>query len=104
MKSGYAIQMGSMARVKLAIPSSSYSPFGAMWRKLWTIPTLPKIHMFLWKASRNWIPCKANLVKRKCGSDLTCPICETSSETVEHILFHCPWSRAVWFGSDRRKW
>lgn len=76
-------------------------PSSSMWKKFWSIPTLPKIRMFMWKVLRNWVACLANLVKRKCGSNSLCPICESLSETMEHLLFHCPWSRAVWFGSNK---
>lgn len=40
------------------------------------------------------------LFKRKIAIDPTCPICECFEESVEHILFLCPWTQLVWFGSD----
>lgn len=60
--------------------------------------------MFMWKAVRNWVACRENLVRRKCISSPICPICESASESIEHLLFHCPWSRAVWFGSGMAFW
>ncbi|KAI8556700.1 hypothetical protein RHMOL_Rhmol05G0274300 [Rhododendron molle] len=72
-----------------------------MWNKLWSIRTAPKIRMFMWKAIKNWVACRDNLFRRKC---ITNPICDSANETIEHLLFHCPWSRAVWFGSGKAFW
>ncbi|KAI8528203.1 hypothetical protein RHMOL_Rhmol12G0132300 [Rhododendron molle] len=33
-----------------------------------------------------------------------CPICDAEPETVEHTLFRCPWTRAVWFGGGKSFW
>lgn len=29
-----------------------------------------------------------------------CPVCGIDQETIEHLFFVCPWTRAVWFGSS----
>lgn len=90
VKSGYAHQTISNQRGKPSLPSCSYSPSVTMWKKMCSIPTLPKIRVFMWKVLKNWIACRANLVRRKCGSNPNCPICEEDNETMEHLLFHCP--------------
>lgn len=95
VKSGYVVQNAVRPIANLSRPSCSYTPASFMWKKLWSIPTLPKVRIFMWKALRNWIACRANLVKRKCSSNLLCPMCESAEETIEHLLFHCPWSKAV---------
>lgn len=104
VKSGYAHQRVKNHASKFSKPSCSFTPSTLMWKKFWNIPTLPKIRIFMWKVIKNWTACKANLVRRKCGSNPTCPICESANETMEHLLFHCPWSRAVWFGSNKAYW
>ncbi|XP_028097953.1 uncharacterized protein LOC114297686 [Camellia sinensis] len=30
---------------------------------------------------------------------MLCPICQSEIGTVEHLLFDCPWTKAVWFGN-----
>lgn len=87
VKSGYAHQVASMPRLNPSNPSSSYAPSSVMWKRFWNIPTMPKVRMFMWKVIRNWTACRANLVRRKCASNPLCPICESSSETMEHLLF-----------------
>ena len=41
-----------------------------------------------------------NLYKRSCSPCPKCPICNSSEETIEHLLFECAWTRPVWFGSS----
>lgn len=103
VKSGYfQARRGNQSR--LSIPSSSYSPSKSMWSRLWTIPTSPKVRIFMWKVVKNWIACKQNLFHRKCGHTPLCPICEVEGESIEHTLFRCSWTRAVWFGSGKTFW
>lgn len=101
VKSGYVQQRSKLTKVNSSKPSCSYVPSSSLWKKLWCIPTLPKIRMFIWRVLKNWVACRDNLVKRRCGTNPTCPICGTTSETIEHLLFHCPWSKAIWFGSNK---
>lgn len=84
--------------------SSSYSPPNSMLIRMWNVPTSPKVGIFMWKVVKNWIACKANLFKRKCSPSPLCPICNEKDGTVEHILFHCPWRKPVWFGSGKSFW
>lgn len=42
--------------------------------------------------------CKDNLCKRKCAHNPLCPICELEHESIEHVLFRCPWTEAICFG------
>lgn len=75
-----------------------------MWTRLWPVPTVPKICHFRWKVVRNWVACKANLFKRKCAPFPICPISNVEPETIEHTLFRCPWTRAMWFGNRKSFW
>ncbi|THG10578.1 hypothetical protein TEA_005663 [Camellia sinensis var. sinensis] len=43
-------------------------------------------------------PRPSNISKTFCFT--TCPTCVDAVEFVEHLLFHCRWAKAVWFGSD----
>lgn len=45
------------------------------------------------------VPVKGLLVKRKCSVSDMCPVCEVESESIEHALFLCPWTRCVGFVS-----
>lgn len=48
----------------------------------------------------NKLATKENLFRRRCASSQACPICSGALESIEHLLFHCAWTRAVWFGCD----
>ncbi|XP_058201480.1 uncharacterized protein LOC131316197 [Rhododendron vialii] len=104
VKSGYGQWFLNNARNNQAAPSTSHVPPKTMWNRLWNIPTNPKVRMFMWKVVCNWIACRENLFKRKCATSPICSICDHESESIEHLLFHCPWSRAVWFGSGKSYW
>ncbi|XP_028055444.1 uncharacterized protein LOC114259611 [Camellia sinensis] len=51
-----------------------------------------------------WQATKANLAKRRCASSNLRPVCHKEVETVEHMLFDCEWTQAVWFGSMLNFW
>ncbi|XP_028055940.1 uncharacterized protein LOC114260082 [Camellia sinensis] len=41
-----------------------------------------------------------NLSSRRCAVSACYPVCFSASESIEHLLFDCEWSRRVWFGCD----
>ena len=40
------------------------------------------------------------LWKRGVRKSGLCPICKERDETVEHVVLHCEWTLAVWFGLE----
>lgn len=56
--------------------------------------------VFLWKATHNSLAVKFNLWKKRISPSSQCPVCCRAQETIEHLFFVCPWTRAVWFGSS----
>lgn len=104
VKSGYAQAFKAKLRTKSYRPSSSRCFPNKFWVKLWTIPSIPKVLNFVWRVIKNWTACKDNLCRRKCSQSPTCPICEQEQETMEHVLFRCSWTEAVWFGCVLSYW
>ena len=51
---------------------------------------------FVWRASSNILPTRANLVRWKVLIDLKCAICGTNDDTVIHMLWQCPLACNVW--------
>lgn len=49
-------------------------------------------------ACSNALATKANLFHRHLSTTPTCNLFQSAPETVEHVLFTCPWTSAVWFG------
>ena len=67
-----------------------------MWNRLWQLPIPPKVRNFVWRASSDILPTRANLARRRVPIDPKCAVCGSSDETVLHILWQCPLARNVW--------
>nr|GEY41812.1 RNA-directed DNA polymerase, eukaryota [Tanacetum cinerariifolium] len=68
----------------------------------WSEPTrwmkfIPiKINIFVWRARRDCLPPKANLIRKGVSMEfIDCPICDSHVEDVHHILFQCDLAQAV---------
>ncbi|CAN1787615.1 hypothetical protein LINPERHAP1_LOCUS17719 [Linum perenne] len=67
-----------------------------LWKWLWHLDLPPKIKFFMWRICRNALPTKVGLLSKRCGFSSTCLSCNADDETMEHMLFHCHVSRAIW--------
>lgn len=66
------------------------------WKKtLWNLKLAPKVKMFTWKSLKGILPVGERLLARHINVDPRCKRCG-SSESVNHLLFHCPFARDVW--------
>ena len=54
------------------------------------------MRLFAWKACRDLLPTKTNLICRKDITESYCDVCKLHQEDVVHALFHCPASQLVW--------
>ncbi|XP_072084658.1 uncharacterized protein [Arachis hypogaea] len=80
--------------------ASTSQDWREIWEAIWRLPVPQKVRMFLWKAVHRILPVNTNLHQRRITTTLTCSICQEEDETIEHALLLCPWTRAVWFGSN----
>ena len=91
------------------LPSFNTFYFGSRKEKMRNTHALVKVKFLMSRIDEKSLPtCEFLFQKRFINSPL-CPICETESETIRHVFLKCPWTRAVWFGSDLqgfiyRKW
>lgn len=67
-----------------------------VWKAFWQFNAPNAVKLFMWKASNNLLPTKANLFRRGVVTNKLCPICELEEETVEHMLWSCPSAKDVW--------
>nr|POF27258.1 hypothetical protein CFP56_12599 [Quercus suber] len=67
-----------------------------VWKVVWGLKVQNKIRNFIWRAIRNSIPVKTNLVKRKALVDDSCDHCHHDPEDVLHALWQCPLLDPVW--------
>ncbi|RID75239.1 hypothetical protein BRARA_B02294 [Brassica rapa] len=56
--------------------------------------------VFLWRVNSGALAVKSRLVTRGIHLDPTCSVCEQSSETICHVLFHCKTAKEVWERSN----
>lgn len=72
------------------------------WKKLWHADIPPKIRMFGWRALKNALPVKENLVRRGMEMDIRCPVYGEEEETVVHMLLKCHDAARSWYISPLR--
>ncbi|PWA78809.1 RNA-directed DNA polymerase, eukaryota [Artemisia annua] len=70
-----------------------------------------KINIFAWRARRDCLPTRINLIRRGITLESSsCPLCLTGEEDVSHVLFRCSLARAVlrrvcrWWDLDWQSW
>ncbi|GJR88927.1 RNA-directed DNA polymerase, eukaryota [Tanacetum coccineum] len=55
-----------------------------------------KINIFAWRARRDCLPTRSNLIRRGVSLESSsCPLCLTGEKDVHHVFFRCSLSRAV---------
>ncbi|KAL0846170.1 hypothetical protein Bca101_019416 [Brassica carinata] len=71
-----------------------------LYQLAWKTHTSPKIHHFLWRCINNAVPVASNLARRRISKDTGCFRCGNDTETINHVLFQCPFARLVWAHSS----
>ncbi|KAF7140294.1 hypothetical protein RHSIM_Rhsim06G0103400 [Rhododendron simsii] len=99
VKRGYHKAWSDYIISKPERPSTSNVPGPSFWNFLWNLKIPPKLKHFWWRACRNKLATKENLVQRKCAISPICQRCGKAIESSEHILFLCKWARKVFFAS-----
>lgn len=97
VKSGYNLFHSLNFKPSVHLNHSSHRVHPSVWKAIWSIWTLPKINHFLWQCANNAMSTYQNLFQRKIIRSSMCPICQQTSETIEHILLRCPNIVCTWF-------
>lgn len=58
----------------------------------------PRIHNFLWRAVKNILPTRDNLMKKGIHLDNLCPFCH-NMQSVQHIFISCDFAKHGFFAS-----
>ena len=66
------------------------------WECIWCAKVPKRVSFFSWTAARNEILTIDNLVKRGQSLVNRCCLCCCDGEIVDHLLFHCKFSHALW--------
>nr|GEW60056.1 RNA-directed DNA polymerase, eukaryota, reverse transcriptase zinc-binding domain protein [Tanacetum cinerariifolium] len=73
----------------LLLPSYSES---TRWSKYVPI----KINIFAWRARRDYLPTRANLILRGISLETSmCPLCHSEEEDIIHVLFRCDLAKTI---------
>lgn len=95
VKSAY--QLALLEKSKRSQPEAFNQPsLNPLKEKVWTVLTLPKIRVFLWKALNRALPVAELLEARGMKVDARCQICGVEGDTINHALFTCSVARHVW--------
>ena len=63
VKSGYYLL--SKEKENLDSLNTNLAPTQKLWKTIWSLSVPPKVRNFVWRAAKNAIPVKTNLVKRQ---------------------------------------
>ncbi|PWA34445.1 hypothetical protein CTI12_AA619030 [Artemisia annua] len=56
-----------------------------------------KINIFIWRVLRDRLPTRWNLSRKGIDLDtISCPICDSGVESIEHILWFCSLATSIW--------
>ena len=61
-----------------------------LWKKIWALKVLKKVKNHMWRACRNSLPIKTNLVRRTIIANDICDRCHGAAENVIHTPWECP--------------
>nr|GEX91878.1 RNA-directed DNA polymerase, eukaryota [Tanacetum cinerariifolium] len=70
-----------------------------------------KVNIFVWRARRDCLPTRANLVHRRVDLESSnCSVCHDCEEDIQHVLFRCDLAQCVlrrvcrWWDFDSQDW
>ena len=70
-----------------------------LWKKIWSLECPNKMRNLMWRASRNSLPSKCNLMSRRIITDQMCDQCKDENEDIMHAVWGCKGLDGVW-GAD----
>nr|XP_023870298.1 uncharacterized protein LOC111982908 [Quercus suber] len=69
------------------------------WRMIWELATPQNIRHFTWRACRDILPTKANLVRRRVLMEDLCDGCKLALENSNHCFWTCKFACEMWESS-----
>lgn len=80
--------------------TSNNNVMDTTWKKIWSLDTIPRHRVLLWRIINKALPVREELHKRGINCSLLCPRCEEGIETIDHLFLNCDCSRRELFGSN----
>jgi hypothetical protein len=66
------------------------------WKKVWKLNVPPKIRIFWWRLMQNYLPSKAELMRRHVTHEDHCEACGEQGESLYHVVFQCTHAIQFW--------
>lgn len=94
----YSVKLGYMQESKCLDPPlfQSVQPNQQWWNNLWKLNIPPKIRIFVWRASMDFIPTAINLLNHHVPINDLCSLCKFPYATTSNCLLFCPAIRHIW--------
>ena len=67
-----------------------------LWQAIWNLPVPSKVKNLVWRATKNSLPTKDNLVRRKIIQNGCCDACREHTEDVKYAVYSCPKLDELW--------
>ena len=64
------------------------------WKKLWKMKLHDRLKMMVWSGTDTF-PTRVKIASRMGPIDTSCPLCCEEEESIIHLFFKCPVSRAI---------
>ena len=92
-KSGYKF----LAKEELHSQFPAHSDHNSdLWKLIWGLDVPKKIKNFIWRSSKDAIPVKKNLKRRKILNEDKCDHCGQAEESVLHAIWECSKLDPIW--------
>ena len=98
VKSAYKVAVELEANREIGSCSNG-SNLRQFWKRLWSLQIPHKIRHFAWRAARDILPTKSNLVCRNVLGDSTCEECGEASESLFHLFWECTKAKETWIST-----
>ena len=95
VKSGYQFLQTEFQNQQLG--QSNPLMLKPLWKGIWSLNVPSKVKILVWRAAKNSLPTKQNLVKRKVLTNDCCDHCKMQQEDTLHALYLSPKLEEIWF-------
>lgn len=94
----YTVNAGYFLKAKGFHPPQFHSAHSLQgwWKLLWKLCIPPKVRIFLWRATSNFIHTASNLLSKQVTSSGYCPLCHYFEASISHCLIFCNMVRPIW--------
>ena len=76
--------------------SSDDTKLQPLWKKIWGLKVPGKVKHLVWRACKNALPTKTNLLKRQVVTSDVCELCNLHTKDSAHALCHYPKLENLW--------